>query len=77
MSTAEILAQLPKLTIQELAQVQAKLDELAGETWLDDGELSEDDKAALDSVLSEYKKNPSAGSTWEQVEARIRGKFPQ
>lgn len=77
MSTAEILAQLPKLTTQELAQVQAKLDELAGEAWLDDGELSDGDKTELDATLTKYEKNPNAGSTWEQVEARIRGKLPQ
>ena len=72
MSTAEILDQLPKLTLNELAQVQAKLDELAGEAWLDDGELSDAEKAVLDATLAEYEKNPNAGSTWEQVEARIR-----
>ena len=72
MSTAEILDQLPKLTLNELAQVQAKLDELAGEAWLDDEELSGADKAILNATLAEYEKNPNAGSTWEQVEARIR-----
>jgi len=75
MSTAEILDQLPKLTLNELAQVQAKLDELAGEAWLDDGELSDGEKADLDAALAEYKKNPNSGSTWEEVEARIRERF--
>ena len=37
MSKVEILAELPKLTAEELAEVQARLDELAGETWLDCG----------------------------------------
>lgn len=77
MSTAEILDQLPKLTLNELAQVQAKLDELAGEAWLDGGELSDGQKAALDAALGEYEKNPNAGSTWEQVEARIRERLGQ
>jgi len=77
MSTAEILDQLPKLTLNELAQVQAKLDELAGEAWLDDGELSDAEKADLDAALAEYKKNPNSGSTWEEVEARIRERFAQ
>jgi len=77
MSTAEILDQLPKLTLNELAQVQAKLDELAGEAWLDDGELSDAEKADLDAALAEYKENPNSGSTWEEVEARIRERFAQ
>jgi len=75
MSKAEILAELPKLKTEELAEIQAKLDELAGECWLDGGELTLADKAALDSALAEYQKNPDAGSTWEEVNARIKAKL--
>jgi hypothetical protein len=75
MSKAEILAELPKLKAEELAEVQAKLDELAGEQWLDDGELADADKAALDATLADYAKNPDAGSPWIEVEARIRAKL--
>ena len=75
MSKAEILAELPKLKAEELAEVQAKLDELAGEQWLDDGELADADKAALDAALADYGKNPDAGSPWQEVEARIRAKL--
>jgi hypothetical protein len=75
MSKAEILAELPKLTAEELAEVQARLDELAGETWLDGGELSDTDKVVLDAALAEYKKNPDGGSSWQEVEARIRAKL--
>ena len=75
MSKAKILAELPKLTAEELAEVQARLDELAGETWLDGGELSDADKVVLDAALAEYKKNPDAGSSWQEVEARIRAKL--
>lgn len=51
MSTAEILAELPRLTPEELAAVQAKLDELVGATaestsaygiWRDRTDLPED-----------------------------------
>ena len=75
MSKTEILAELPKLNPAELAEVQAKLDELAGEVWLDDGELSDADKTVLDSTLAEYPKNPDAGSSWQQVESHIRAKL--
>ena len=50
MSKAEIIEELPKLTTDELADVQARLDELAGEAWLDPGELSDADKSALDAM---------------------------
>jgi hypothetical protein len=60
MSKAEILAELPKLNPEDLAEVQAKLDELAGESWLDGGELSDADKAALESALSDYRNSPDA-----------------
>ena len=40
MSKTEILAELPNLQPDELAEVQAKLDELVGEVWLDGGELT-------------------------------------
>ncbi len=75
MSKAEIIAELPKLTTDELADVQARLDELAGEAWLDRGELSDADKSALDAALAEYQKNPEVGSSWQEVEARIRAKL--
>ena len=70
MSKTEIIAELPRLRPAELAEVQAKLDELAGENWLDAGELTDADKAALDAGLAEFRKNPNGGSSWAEVRAR-------
>lgn len=75
MTKTEILAELPKLTPAELTEVQAKLDELTGDGWTDNGQLSEADKAALDEALAEYKKYPGAVSSWAEVQARIRAKL--
>jgi hypothetical protein len=75
MGKAEILAELPNLKAEELAEVQAKLDELAGQTWLDQGELTEADKIALDAGLAEYRRDPNAGSAWQDVKARIQAKL--
>jgi hypothetical protein len=75
MSKTEILAELPKLKAEELAEVQAKLDELFGDVWLDDGELTDTDKRTLDAALADYRNNPDAGSPWEQVKARIQAKL--
>ena len=47
MSKAEILAELPKLATDELAEVQTRIDELAGEAWLDGGELADADLRPL------------------------------
>ena len=75
MSKTEILLELPHLKPDELAEVQAKLDELAGEVWLDGGELSGGDKAALDAAIADYQKNPDAGSSWEEAKGRIRARL--
>jgi hypothetical protein len=75
MSKTEILADLPKLKAEELAEVQAKLDELTGEVWVDGGELTDTDKAALDATLAGYHGNPDGGSPWDEVKARIQSKL--
>jgi polyhydroxyalkanoate synthesis regulator phasin len=75
MSKTEILAELPNLKADELAEVQAKLDELAGETWCDDGELTETDNAALDTALIDYQQSQHSGDSWDQVKARIQAKL--
>lgn len=41
------------------------------EDMIDDAATPEE-KALLDCELEEYRKNPEAGSTWEEVEVRIR-----
>ncbi len=75
MSKTEILDELPRLSPQDLADVQAKLDELAGQAWLADGDLSDGDKSALDASIAQYQKSPDAGSSWGEVRARIQSKL--
>jgi hypothetical protein len=75
MGKSEILAELPHLSPDELAEVQAKLDELAGEQWLDRGELTDADIQALDASLVTYQESPDAGSSWEVVKGRIQEKL--
>lgn len=53
MSKAEILAELKKLTRPELAEVQAGLDVLLGDDWIESGELSPADRTARDQALTE------------------------
>ena len=73
MSKAEILEELPKLTKTERQEIRLRLAELDSEDWLDDEEpLTVEEKALLDARLAAYAKDPDAGSTWEEVEGRIR-----
>jgi hypothetical protein len=72
MSKAEIIAELARLSPEDRAEVQAKLDELAGNAWQDRGELSDADKQTLDATLAEYDKTPDAGNSWDQTKARVQ-----
>lgn len=75
MSKTEIIAELPHLSPEDLAEVQAKLDELAGETWHPQADLTDSDTSALDAALTEYQKNPDAGSPWDEVKARVQARL--
>ncbi len=76
MSKAEILEELPKLAPEDLAEIRARIEELAGDGWLDaDEPLTEEQKTLLEARLDAYEKNPDAGSSWEEVEARLRARL--
>jgi hypothetical protein len=75
MSKAEILAELSNLSAEDRADVQAKLDELAGNAWQDRGELADSEKRTLDDALSAYERSPDAGSSWDDVKSRIQAKL--
>ena len=75
MSKAQIIAELSHLSPEDRAEVQAKLDELAGDAWQDRGELTDADKYTLDDTLAAYEKSPDTGDNWEQVKARIGAKL--
>ena len=76
MSKAEILAELPKLTREERQEVRLTLARLDGEAWIDTAEpLTDSEKALFDERLAAYEKDPEAGSSWEEVETRIRARL--
>ena len=72
MSKAEILHELPKLGLQERREIFERIGELEDQDLLKGGEPSAEDKALLDRELEEYRRNPEAGSTWLEVESRLR-----
>jgi putative addiction module component (TIGR02574 family) len=78
MSKVEILEELPKLTIEERQEIRQKLAELDGDGWLDaDEPLTDAEKSLLDARLAAYEKDPDAGSSWAEVEARIQARLSQ
>jgi len=76
MSKAEILAELPKLTAEDRAEIQAKLDELAGDGWLDaDDPLTDEQKALIEERLDDLEKHPEKSIPWPEAETRLKARF--
>ncbi|HKW28472.1 MAG TPA: hypothetical protein VJT54_03990 [Verrucomicrobiae bacterium] len=71
MSKAEILAELPKLGAEDRREILDRICEMEERDLLNGGATPEE-KALLDRELEEYQRNPEAGSSWNEVEARIR-----
>ena len=71
MSKAEILAELPRLTREERREVVKKVHEIDGDDWLDEGELSDAEKALLEARLAEHERNPGSAISWSAFEARL------
>jgi putative addiction module component (TIGR02574 family) len=68
MSKAEILAELPRLSAQERAEILERLwnlEEANGPTPRE--------KTLLNDAQASYEANPSAGAPWREVEKRVRG----
>ena len=72
MSKLEILAELPRLGLADRREIFERIGELEERELLNGGKPTTEEKALLDRELEEYRQNPEAGSTWKEVEARIR-----
>ena len=71
MSKSEILTELPTLTPEERQEVRELLAEIDGTDWLDDGELTEDEKSLIDARLDECERHPGSFIPWDEAKARI------
>ena len=71
MSKMEILAELPKLELADRREIFDRICEMEERDLLTGG-ATDVEKALLDRELEEYRQNPEAGSSWPEVEARIR-----
>ena len=71
MSKAQILEELPKLTVNDRSQLFARLAELH-EADLLDGSPSPAERQALDEAFAEFECDPSPGEPWCKVISEIR-----
>ena len=72
MSKSEILEELPKLKADERREIFERICEMEELALLNGSEPSAEEKAMLDRELEEHRANPEAGSSWDEVEARLR-----
>ena len=68
----EILAELPKLELADRREIFDRICEIEERDLLNGGGATAEEKALLDRELEEYRRNPEAGSSWNEVEARVR-----
>jgi hypothetical protein len=70
MSKSEIMAELPKLKIEDRRDIFDRLCEMEERDLLN-GVATPQEKELLDHELEEYRNNPETGSTWDEVQSRI------
>ena len=70
MSKIEILTELPKLAVADRREIFDQLCDLEERDLLS-GVATPEEKALLDRELDEFRRDPNAGSTWNEVQARI------
>lgn len=75
MSFQELLAELPSLTPQQRDLLRVRLAELAGEDWMDEGELSAEEKALIEQRIAEHERTPTDAVSWNVLEARLRDRY--
>jgi len=72
MSKMEILAELPKLELADRREIFDRICEMEERDLIQGSQPTDEEKALLDRELEDYKKDPEAGSAWNEVEARLR-----
>ena len=75
MSKLEILSELPKLTPEERQEIRLRLAELDREEWLDEGVLTEAEKALIEERFRDLEANPKTSIGWEDAKARLMAPF--
>ncbi len=73
MSTTEILQELPKLSSVERKEIRERIWQLEEEDLLS-GKIgpSDQEKTLLDRELEDYAADRNSGSSWAEVESRLK-----
>jgi hypothetical protein len=74
MSNAKILAELPKLKVEERRQIYQRLCELQEQDLLNGAGPSEEEKKLLDAALAEYEQDRDRGRPWREVLGDLRAR---
>lgn len=75
MSKAEIVEELAKLTPEERAEIIAQAQKMNEAEWLDEGELTDEEKRLIVERMDACEKDPNGFIPWEEVEARLKARF--
>lgn len=75
MSFNELMLELPKLSPEQRDLLRIRLAELAGEEWLDDGELTPDEKRLIEERLAEHECNPESAIPLSVMEAKLKARY--
>lgn len=78
MSKAEILAELPLLTPEELSEIQSRIEDLAtfgSDGWRTDSGLSEADKRMIEARIDDVEQHPGKSIPWADAEPRLIARF--
>ncbi len=73
MSKADILKALAMLQPEDRREIFERLCDLEERDLLAGRLPTAEERALLDHELEDYRQHPDAGSSWEEVEARLRG----
>jgi hypothetical protein len=72
-SKREILEQLPKLDSGDLREIRDRIWQIEEEELLSGrAKPSDEEKELLDRELEDYARDPNVGSSWEEVESRVK-----
>ena len=72
MSAETLIQEARKLSVQERMRIAEEVWDSIGD---EEPPLTVDQRDELERRLTEYDANPQAGSTWEEVQARIEKKL--
>jgi putative addiction module component (TIGR02574 family) len=73
MRKAEILKELPVLQPENRREIFELLCDLEERDLLAGRLPTAEVRALLDREMEDYRQHPDAGSSWEKIEARLRG----